>query len=221
MKDLIISKKQALVSISVDDGHPLDLKTAEILAKKNIEAIFYIPIKNSTGKPTLNKTSIRTLSQKFEIGCHTYNHIDLTRVPFVKAREEILSGKKALEDIIGIKIRSFAWPWGKYNKKLINLVESLGFSNCRSASIINFNVFSKNAFLLKPNLHIYPHSILKELRACIKEKDLYSLIMRLKLINKTHLGLIDIFKQMSIPFHVWFHSWEIEQYDLWDIIKRI
>jgi len=62
-------------TFSIDDGHPLDLKIAEALARKKYKAIFYLPIKNSEGLPTLNKKQILFLSKHFEIGSHTYHHV--------------------------------------------------------------------------------------------------------------------------------------------------
>jgi len=216
-----MKQKDKLISVSIDDGHPLDLKAAEILAKKNIHTTFYITIKNSTGRPTLNRRQIKYLSQNpdFEIGGHTYNHIDLTKVTLKKAEEEIRTGKEELEDIIGKKITTFAWPWGRYNQQLVNLVKKIGFLDCRSAAILNFNLVNKKNFLWHPNLAIYPHPIIRGVRNCLKRLDYYSLFIRLQNINKNQLELIQIFKETNKQYHLWFHSWEIEELKLWNIIK--
>ena len=206
-----------LISVSIDDGHPLDLKAAEILAKKNIKTTFYIPIKNATGRPTLNKKQIKYLSQNpnFEIGGHTCNHVDLTKISLEKAEEEIRSGKEALEDIIGKKITTFAWPWGKYNKDLIGLAKKIGFLDCRSGAIINFKPINKKNLLWHPNLFVYPNSRMQDIRNAFKRGDIYSLILRLKYFNINHLDLVNLFQKINKPFHIWFHSWQIEELGLW------
>jgi len=218
-----MTSKNKFISVSIDDGHPLDLKAAEILARKNIPTTFYIPIKNSTGRPTLNKKQIKWLSENpvFTIGGHTYNHIDLTKVSLEKAEEEIRTGKEKLEDIIGKKITTFAWPWGKYNQNLINLVKKIGFINCRTAAILNFNLVNKKNYLCHPNLHIYPHTKIASLKNCLKRLDFYSLFMRIKHFDKEHLDLIDKLKENNTSVHFWFHSWEIEKLNLWRLIRSL
>jgi len=210
------------ISISIDDGHPLDIRAAEILANKGIPTTFYIPIKNSTGRPTLNKKQIKYLSQNllFEIGGHTYNHIDVTKVSIDKAKEEIKTGKEALEDIIGKKITSFAWPFGRYNHQLITLIKNIGFENSRSAVFINFNQLKTDS-LWNPNLHIYPHSFIRDIKHCLKKSDIYSFFIRLKNIKKTHIELVNVFKNTNKNYHFWFHSWEIDELNLWGIIKSL
>ena len=211
-----------LISVSIDDGHPLDLKVAEILAKKNIPTTFYVPIKNSTGKPTLNKNQIKNLSQNplFKIGGHTYNHFNLTKLPLEEAEKEIRKGKEELEDIIGKKVTTFAWPWGKYNGRLIEVAKKIGFLDCRSSRICNFGISDKKNFLWHPNFHLYPHSRTTDLKSCIKNMDLYSLFMTLINLNKAHLDLIKSYVEKN-DVHIWLHSWEIEQFGLWHILEKL
>ncbi len=217
------SRNTQPVSISIDDGHPMDLKAAEILAAKNIKTTFYIPIKNSNGSPTLNSKQIKWLSQQpnFEIGGHTYNHINLTKVSLQKAKEEMRTGKEALEDIIGKKITTFAWPWGDYNNSLIRIAQEVGFTSCRSAVTLNFNPIDKTRILWHPNLCIYPHASHRGIVHSLIRLDYYSLFMRAKYMNKNYLELIQAFKDINKPYHIWFHSWEIEKLSLWGIIKDL
>ncbi|MBU0572390.1 polysaccharide deacetylase family protein [Patescibacteria group bacterium] len=207
--------------VCVDDGHPLDLKVAEIFLKKGIRAIFYIPLKNSEGLPTLGKKEIRYLSSNFEIGGHTYNHIDLTSVPLDIARKEIVSGKEELEDIIGKKIVTFCPPRGKFKKEILKIAKETGFKDFRGVRRIDFKKADRNKFLWYPNLHIYPHSQLKDILECVKSGDFYSLAKRFKYIKTDHLGLIDVFKRGNVPFYIWLHSWELEKFKLWRLIENL
>ena len=211
------------ITISIDDGHPLDLKAAKILLEKNIKTTFYIPIKNSTGRPTLNRKEIKWLSQQpnFEIGGHTFNHIDLTGVSLEVAEEEMRNGKEALENIIGKKVTTFAWPWGKYNSDLIKRARVIGFLDCRSASIFGITPINKAGYLWHPNLHIFPHSTIASLRHCIKRADLPSVYWRLKNLKQSHLDCTSILKFNNASTHFWFHSWEIEKLSLWKLLKTM
>lgn len=209
------------LTVSVDDGHPFDLKVADILLKKGIKAIFYIPIKNKEGLPTLGKKEIRYLSNNFEIGGHTYNHIDLTSVPIDVAREQIISGKKELENIIGRRIASFCPPRGKFNKQILKIAKAAGFKDFRGVRRINFKKVDRSKFLWYPNLHIYPHSWLKDILECIINGDFYSLGKRFKYIKIEHLRLLDVFKKRNDPFYIWLHSWELEKFKLWKLIESL
>ena len=207
-------------TFSIDDGHPLDLKVAGILAKKGYKAIFYIPIKNSEGLPTLNKKQILFLSKHFEIGSHTYNHVVLTDLSPKKIEKEIVIGKEALEDIIGKKVTSFCPPRGKYNQEVLDIAEKLGITDVRSARIVNFHK-SVKAGLWHPNLHLYPHPLIKDLINCLKYLDPLSFSVRLEYRKLKHLELIKVFKKAKFSPHFWLHSWEIDKLGLWNIVNSL
>jgi len=65
---------------SWDDGHPMDNRLAELLAKYDIQGTFYIPATNIEGRSTLTEKDIISLSSSFEIGGHTYSHIYLDKL---------------------------------------------------------------------------------------------------------------------------------------------
>lgn len=205
------------IYLSIDDGHPLDLKIAEILAKKNKKAIFYVPIKRPDRM--LTKIQIRHLGSRFELGGHTYNHMDLTKISLNEAWNEINDGKRTLEDILGKKIQSFAFPYGHYNNSLVRLVKKAGFINCRSGRIINFHEFNDNDFLQHPNFQIYPHKLITDIGHCLKALDLYSFMRRMNHSKLNHLDLISQFNQ-SKKIHLWFHSKDLEDFNLWDFLIR-
>lgn len=73
-----------------------------------------------------------------EIGGHTVNHPILAKIPAQVARQEIADGKHALEEMIGEKIRIFAYPNGKpgedYLREHVEIVKSLGFQGAVSTS---------------------------------------------------------------------------------------
>ncbi len=212
---------QKNITVSVDDGHPLDLKVAEMLAEKGIKATFYIPIKNREGRPTLKSSQIKRLSKEFDIGAHTYNHLDLTTVSEVVAKQEIVNGKKALQEIIGKEVSSFCPPRGKFNLRIIKIVKEAGFKNLRSSRIFNFARQNKKDFIINPNLHIYPHKMITVLKHCLKYTDLISITMRLKYARLNQFDFIEILKTNKQPFHIWFHSYEIEELKLWDLIRNL
>ncbi|MFA5631087.1 MAG: polysaccharide deacetylase family protein [Porticoccaceae bacterium] len=79
-------------------------------------------------------TSLQLLSlhrQGVEIGGHSCSHPILSRLPVERAREDIVRGKRMLEDIIGTPLRLFAYPNGQplkdYNDEHVAVVKDAGF----------------------------------------------------------------------------------------------
>jgi peptidoglycan/xylan/chitin deacetylase (PgdA/CDA1 family) len=68
------------------------------------------------------------LAAGHEIGAHTLTHPFLTRVSMREAREQVLSGKKKLEDMFGVAVRHFCYPYGDRNEAIRALVEEAGFA---------------------------------------------------------------------------------------------
>lgn len=65
-----------------------------------------------------------------EVGAHTANHPDLAVLTAEEQRQEIAGGKCRLEQIIGRRVRSFAYPYGSvtnYTRETIRIVKEEGF----------------------------------------------------------------------------------------------
>lgn len=61
------------------------------------------------------------------IGAHTLTHPHLDRLPEDRAREEIAGSRKLLEDIFGVAVRHFCYPYGDHNDRVVGLVREAGF----------------------------------------------------------------------------------------------
>lgn len=124
--------------ISFDDGYKDVYKNAlPILEKHNIKAAMFVlgnldkanraELDNNLELLDLNE--IRKLHDKgWEIGCHSATHADLGKLSEDELREEIIESKKMLESKLKFRIRNFAYPKGKYNKKIIKIVKEAGYS---------------------------------------------------------------------------------------------
>jgi peptidoglycan/xylan/chitin deacetylase (PgdA/CDA1 family) len=51
-----------------------------------------------------------------EFGAHTCTHPDLRSLPAADVRAEIGTSKAIMEDMLGATVRSFAYPFGRYNR---------------------------------------------------------------------------------------------------------
>ena len=97
--DEVMSKtnRTFVMTTSWDDGHPLDLRVAELLAKSGLTGTFYVP--RSSQKPVMNHSQIRELSNSFEIGAHTLEHVTIDRLPDREARIQLSGSREWIEEL--------------------------------------------------------------------------------------------------------------------------
>jgi peptidoglycan/xylan/chitin deacetylase (PgdA/CDA1 family) len=213
------------VTLSVDDGHPLDLRTAELLARYGLRATFYLPLANREGPPVLAHAQMRALAQDFEIGSHTLSHRFLAGLDERSAWREISDGKRALEDCIGRPVGGFCYPGGRYRPLHVRQVQAAGFHFARTTQNLRMDA-GRSPFEMPASAQFYPHPRAVWLRnflsqrdwtarapallAVLREADWRMRLQRLLTLAQARGGL----------FHLWWHSLDIERIGLWDELGR-
>jgi peptidoglycan/xylan/chitin deacetylase (PgdA/CDA1 family) len=208
------------VTTSWDDGHPADGRLSELLLKYQVRGTFYVPCRNCEGRNVMTKRDLLALSQQFELGCHTMDHVVLTTVDPARAEGQIRDSKTWLEDVIGRPIHGFCYPRGKYNSTIKSLTKSAGFEYARTVKNFCMDVGS-DQFEMPTTLQFFPHMPTVYLQNYIKH-GLEPVRLRLFLAALRGGPLIDRVKRLANLcaesgglFHLWGHSWEIEEHDLW------
>ncbi len=137
------------VVLTFDDGFSDQLKAFALLKKYNMRATFYIIIGGALsnwcvgterqqglncGDSYLNWEELAQLNSSglIEIGAHTLDHPQLTNLSPQAQREQIFNSKQILEQKLGIKVTSFAYPYGAYDQAVMNLVREAGFTSAVS-----------------------------------------------------------------------------------------
>ena len=123
-------KAATYITTSWDDGHPLDLRVAELLAKYGLRGTFYVPMTAENG--TMTAAQIRELGLAFEIGAHTLNHTVLTSATEQQAWQEIVGSKSWLENNSGLPCVMFCPPKGKYSDRHLAMVRKAGYLGVRT-----------------------------------------------------------------------------------------
>lgn len=67
------------------------------------------------------------LAAGFDLGSHTVNHPVLPELPNSRAVEEIHRSKQDIEAKLGVAIRHFAYPYGRFDQRIRDLVCEAGF----------------------------------------------------------------------------------------------
>ncbi len=212
--------KQARLSLSIDDGHPADLRMADLLMRHGMRATFYIPMRNGEGPPVLTPGAIRELARHFEIGSHTLDHRFLKRLNVLEALAQIQEGKTALEELLGKKVEGFCYPGGKYRPLHIKMVQSAGFSYARTTKNLFLSAGIKR-YELPTTLQFYPHSRSIMMRNFISQGDWNQRRTALNVIgyeadwlNRLYL-LVDYAARSGRVCHLWCHSLDIDKLGLW------
>lgn len=89
--------------------------------------------------PLMDVSQVREwLAAGHQIGSHGLTHPFLTRLPRDQAREEIRASKKKLEDMFGVPVRHFCYPYGDWNEEVRGFVAEAGYQTaCATESGIN------------------------------------------------------------------------------------
>lgn len=62
-----------------------------------------------------------------EIGSHTVSHRRLSDLELAAVREEVKNSRAALEEKLGAPVKSFAYPFGAFNRAIEGLVQEAGY----------------------------------------------------------------------------------------------
>lgn len=81
--------------------------------------------------PLLSWPEIREMSNYgFEFGAHTLTHPDLDLIPIQQAEQEIIQSKVMIQDHLSTEVKVFAYPYGRYNSKIKDIVQQHFLAAC-------------------------------------------------------------------------------------------
>jgi len=132
--------------ISFDDGYKNFLTHAlnEIL-KYNFNVIVFVCPKliDQNNSSYLNKKDLLEISKfkNVEIGSHSYDHINLSKLNHKEIFYQLDKSKKWLEDTLSLKVDKLSYPFGGYNNEVIQHAKKL---NYKQAFTTKFDFFNKN-----------------------------------------------------------------------------
>jgi len=216
---------RAFVTISVDDGHPTDLRTAGLLQKYGLKATFYVPARNPE-REVMAPSLLRQLSGTFELGGHTMNHVPLPSLPENTAKAEIVDCKKWLEDLTGKPAIAICYPKGKFDRATAGLVKRAGFWGARTC-LFNLHEFPDHPFLWGVSSQAYSHSRMVQMRHALLERNFsgawkYWTIYKGAALWPQHFRrVVDHVAEHGGIAHLYMHSWEIDGLGQWEILESV
>lgn len=208
------------MTTSWDDGDPLDLRIATMLAQHGMTGTFYVPLCDPT-RPRLRDSDLRDFtSSGFEIGSHGMLHRNLAKTRCSDLLWEITDSKTELQQIIGQEVSTFCYPLGGQNDAVIREVQRAGYAGARTIRMLSTDS-NFDRLEVPTTIQAFRHNkaaYLKNLLRRGEVKDLFRYCATLQKCNSwVELGrrLFEHVLQYGGVWHLYGHSWEIEEHDLW------
>lgn len=177
-RDGTVTKEPFLsaVTTSWDDGHPLDLRVADLLASYGLAGTFYLPRKASW--PVMTSVEIRGLSTKFEIGAHTLDHRNLDQLTDEEARQQLSGSRNWIEEVTGKPCRTLCFPRGRFRHRQLSLVRKAGYLSARTTEMLSteFPRRVEGLALISTTIQAFPHSPLAYIKNAIKRRSFGNLV---------------------------------------------
>jgi peptidoglycan/xylan/chitin deacetylase (PgdA/CDA1 family) len=115
-----------------------------------------------------------------DFGSHSATHPDLTTIPIRDAESEIVGSKREIEDRLGESVDTFAYPYGRYNRQIKDIVRnhfvgacSTRLGNVRTGAdryaMRRIDVWFLSPFWLFKNLRTAPVASYLYIRQALRE----------------------------------------------------
>lgn len=221
-----MKQRKLVVTTSWDDGYPADSRVADLLAKYGVAGTFYIPNRNSEGRPVLTEQAVRQLSTKFEVGGHSIDHVVLTDLAEAEATRQVTQNKLWLENVTGRPVQGFCYVRGRFTPQLKAIVKQAGFEYARTVANL-YAAGTGDPFEMPTTIQFYPHRRSVYLRNFIRwrpdaarAKLLWAVLASGSLEQRID-RLIGHCRLSGGTFHLWGHSWEVEELNLWSTLEAV
>jgi len=120
------------IGITFDDGYKDNLSVAAPLLQKYKMPFSVFVIADAVRRKDplfLSESDLRQLAADYDvvIGSHGLTHVPLSGCSDARLREELVSSKHYLEDVLGQEVRWISYPHGAVNKRVRDLAEEAGY----------------------------------------------------------------------------------------------
>ncbi len=192
-------KTKKAITLSYDDGKIYDRQLCEIMAKYGVKGTFNINSALSGKGNHLTTEECVALYQKhgFETAYHGAEHLMYPSVSTSAVMMDVVQDRIALEHATGGFIIGGAYPFGAYNKDIIEIHRLAGIKYCRAAN-------SNHRFEL-------PTDWLEWVPTCHHDDAAMPELLERFLSGKPWIAQI---------FFLWGHSYEFNDKDNWETIER-
>ncbi|MHB8699088.1 MAG: polysaccharide deacetylase family protein [Sulfuricaulis sp.] len=114
------------IGLTFDDGPDPQHTPAilELLSQHKVKATFFLVGSNVVRYPHL---AHEIIEQGHALGGHTYNHKVIVKLPSQELADELISCRRAIQDVTGVDTNLFRPPKGEMDFASVRLVGRLGY----------------------------------------------------------------------------------------------
>ena len=202
--------KTKVLTMSYDDGVLQDERLINVFDKYGIKGTFNlnsgfmgqidkINVRgNITNHSHISSERIREVYKNHEVAIHTLTHPSLPRLTKDMLIYEVIEDKKNLEELVGYPVRGMAYPFGTYDKRVIQTLKELNIEYSRSVVTTN-NFELPEEYLAWAGTCHHNYEKLFELAQSFIDKEEH---------DKPSL------------FYLWGHSYEFDSDNNWEVIEE-
>ena len=208
MKMKLKDGKSKVITLSYDDGVVQDIRLIEIMNKYGLKGTFNIcsgrfcpedKIRDSfRGPMKLSEAKKTYINSGHEVAVHTHTHPFLNKLDSVDIMLEVSKDREIIEKEFGEITRGMAYPFGKYNDNVIDVLKNCHIVYSRTCCSTHKFDFPNDWLELHPTCH---H----------KDVKLFELITNF-IENPNPWGNAEM-------FYLWGHSYEFDNDNNWDVIE--
>lgn len=204
--------KTRAFTLSYDDGVIQDRRLAELFRRYGLKCSFNLnsgslgnqEVRRDPGKKELDVSKVQPeeLGQVYathEICGHGLYHSSLESIGAPLAMYEIVEDKRRLEALAGKPLKIFAYPYGRYNDRVVEQLRLAGYQGARTVNSTHGFDLPENFLTWNPTCH-HGDPMLMELAKKFVAPD-----------GKTAPKL----------FYVWGHGYELDGDDNWNVMEEL
>jgi peptidoglycan/xylan/chitin deacetylase (PgdA/CDA1 family) len=144
--------------LTFDDGYRSVYSEAfPVMKRHGMSATVFLTVGDPPGPggriPPLNGSEMLSWAEVTEMreagirfGAHTLTHPDLTRLGTEKIEYEIVKSKEIIEGVLGEPVRSFAYPYGRYDERSLGIAGR--FFDCACSDELGLLTLESNRYAL-------------------------------------------------------------------------
>lgn len=120
------------LAVTFDDGYRNTPGALKLICDMGLAASVFITT-GAIGTPgMITQAQVRDLAKMgatVELGAHTVTHPHLDELPLREAQTEVTDGKDELEQLIGRAVKTFAYPYGSFDRRVRAAVIDAGYDS--------------------------------------------------------------------------------------------
>jgi peptidoglycan/xylan/chitin deacetylase (PgdA/CDA1 family) len=121
---------ERVLAVTFDDGYADTPDAVSLLLERGVHASVYVTTGKVGESSMIGFEQLEMLAQApgiVELGAHTVTHPHLDELGSAEIEREVLLSKLQLEELIGRRVESFAYPYGSYDRRVRAVVAAAGF----------------------------------------------------------------------------------------------